>query len=132
MAKRMDVNRATLRKWLTGERRIPSDMYRTLHINLYKEAGVALSDLEGAEVSYKTFKGIWKYGEKRKLALRADVSPQFLSSILNRKFGAGKVTALRLEKAAKALGKDISAKDFMFAATTDSPYFCPKPSSTRR
>jgi hypothetical protein len=65
----------------------------------------------------------WQHGEKRALALRAGISPVWLSAILRRRAQCGGRAAVLLRSASRDQGSEIPVEIWLDNLTTRHPAF---------
>ena len=63
----------------------------------------------------------WNYGDRRKLAGLAGISPQYLSDLLHRRKSARLPLAKKLVAAAQGLGYSFTLLDFLDPADSCNP-----------
>ena len=64
---------------------------------------------------------VWAYGEKKELARRCDITPQYLSDILSGRKRALPELALEIERHAKHMGLHITRDDVMYPTKSNNP-----------
>ena len=69
----------------------------------------------------------WKHGQKRELAARCSLSPQFITDLTKRTRRASPGVALELEKASEEMGLPIDREDWANPQWSDSPFFDGEP-----
>lgn len=70
---------------------------------------------------------MWKRGQKRALAQRVALSPQFIGDLVARRRRAAPAVAILLEDACADMGLDIDRQDWANPQWSDSPYFEGRP-----